>query len=152
MKVILLQDVKAQGKKGELIDVSDGYARNYLFPRKLAKEADAGALTDWKNKEESKRFKAETEKKEAKELADKLEKLTVVVPIDMGADGKGRAYGSVSGKDVAAELEKTHGIAIDKRKIEMDSVKACGNYTATVRVYPGVAAKLAVVVKAKEKQ
>lgn len=151
MKVILLQDVKTQGKKGELIDVSDGYARNYLFPRKLAKEADAGALADWKNKEDSKRFKAEQEMKEAKELAAHLEKLTVTVLIDMGTDGKGKAYGSVSGKDVAAELEKTHGVAIDKRKVEMDAVKTCGNYTAIVRIYPGVQAKLAVVVKAKEK-
>ena len=147
MKVILLADVKAQGKKGDLIEVSDGYARNYLFPRKLAKEADAGAMTDWKNKEESKKFKAEKEKQEAKDLAAKLEKLKVTVELDMGADGK--AYGSAGGKDVAAELEKTHGIVIDKRKIEMDAVKTCGDYTATVRVYPGVQAKLAVTVKAK---
>ena len=147
MKVILLQDVKAQGKKGDLIDVADGYARNYLFPRKLAKEADNGAMADLKNKEESKKFKQEKEKKDAAELAGRLEKLTVTVLVQMGADGK--AYGSVGGKDVAEELSRTHGISIDKRKIEMESVKACGSYTALVRVYPGIQAKLPVVVKAK---
>ena len=147
MKVILLADVKDQGKKGDLIDVSDGYARNFLIPRKLAKKADAGALTDIKNREESKRFKAEKEKAEALLLKEKLEKLTVVLHIEVGADGK--AYGSVGGKDVAEELKRTHGIEVEKKKIEMDQVKACGSYTATLRIYAGVAAKLPVKVEAK---
>ena len=147
MKVILLQDVKAQGKKGELITVTDGYARNFLFPRKLAKEADAAALADLKNKEESKRYKAEKEKEEATALAKKLNDLSVTLFMQVGADGK--AYGSVGGKDVSDALQKQHGITLDKRKIEMDAVKTCGDYTAIVRVYPGVQAKLAVTVKAK---
>lgn len=147
MKVVLLQDVKAQGKKGELVEVSDGYARNFLFPKKLAKEADAGVVADLKNKEASKKYKEDCEKAAAKELAEKIEKLKVTVGIQTGADG--RAYGSVSGKDVAEELEKTHGISIDKRKIEMETVKAAGDYTATVKVYPGIQAKLALSVVSK---
>ena len=147
MKVVLLEDVKAQGKKGELIEVSDGYARNYLFPRKLAKEADAAVLADLKNKEESKKFRAEKEKKEAVALAQKLEKTTVTLYVQAGVDGK--IYGSVGGKDVAAELERAHGVVIDKRKIEMNAVKTCGEAEALVRVYPGVQAKLKLIVKGK---
>ena len=147
MKVILLKDVKTQGKTGDLIEVSDGYARNFLIPKKLAKEADAGAVKDWENKQESKRFKAEQEKKQALELAKKLEALKVEVGLEVGADGK--AYGSVGGRDVSEALERQHGIIIDKKKIEMDAVKTCGDCTATVRVYAGVQAKLAVSVVAK---
>lgn len=148
MKVILLQDVKDQGKKGDLIDVSDGFARNYLIPRKLAKKADAASMTDIRNREESRRFKEEQAKKEALALKEKLETLTVVLHVQIGADGK--AYGSVSGKDVAEELAGRHGVEIDKKKIEMDAVKACGRYEAVVRVYPGVQAKLAVLVEPKK--
>ena len=88
MKVILLEDVKAQGKKGELVEVSDGYARNFLFPKKLAKEADAAALNDLKNKEAAKKYREECEKKEAKELAQKLESLQVKLEIQAGAEGR----------------------------------------------------------------
>ena len=147
MKVILLEDVKAQGKKGELVEVSDGYARNFLFPKKLAKEADAAALNDLKNKEAAKTYREECEKKEAKELAQKLESLQVKLEIQAGAEG--RVYGSVTAKDVAEALQKTYGIEIDKRKIEMDSIKACGNYQLTVKVYPGIQAKLALTVVSK---
>ena len=144
MKVILLEDVKAQGKKGELVEVSDGYARNFLFPKKLAKEADAAALNDLKNKEAAKKYREECEKKE---LAQKLESLQVKLEIQAGAEG--RVYGSVTAKDVAEALQKTYGIEIDKRKIEMDSIKACGNYQLTVKVYPGIQAKLALTVVSK---
>jgi len=147
MKVILLKDVKGQGKTGDLIEVSDGYARNFLIPRKLAKEAGAGAVKDWENKQESKKFKADQEKKQALELAKKLEETKVVVPLEMG---EGKAYGSVGGKDVSEALEKQFGISIDRKKIEMDPVKTCGEYTAIVRVYANVAAKLTVEVKPKQ--
>ena len=147
MKVILLEDVKAQGKKGELVEVSDGYARNFLFPKKLAKEADAAAMNDLKNKEAAKKYREEGEKKEAKELAQKLESLQVKLEIQAGAEG--RVYGSVTAKDVAEALQKTYGIEIDKRKIEMDAIKACGNYQLTVKVYPGIQAKLALTVVSK---
>ena len=148
MKVILLQDVKGQGKKGELVNVSDGYARNFLFPKKLAKEADAAAMTDLKNKEEAKKYKEECEKAAAKELAQKLSSLTVTVTAQAGADG--RLYGSVTSKDVAEALQKQFGITVDKRKIEMpDSIKGFGSYALTVKVYTGIQGKLTLVVKDK---
>ena len=147
MKVILLQDVKAQGKKGEIINVSDGYARNFLFPRKLAKEADAGALTDLKNKEAAKKYKEETAKKEAQALAEKLNELTVTVGLKSGAEGK--TYGSVTSKDIAEALQKQHGVVIDKKKIETAPVKACGKYPVTVRLLAGVQAKLTLNVVAE---
>ena len=147
MKVILLQDVKGQGKKGELVNVSDGYARNYLFPRKLAKEADAAALTDLKNKEEAKKFKAAREKKEAEELAARLNALAVTVKLKAGAEGK--LYGSVTGKDVAEALEAAHGVVIDKRKIEIEPIRTCGKYTVPVKLLAGVTAELTVFVETK---
>lgn len=148
MKVILLEDVKGQGKKGELVNVSDGYARNFLFPKKLAKEADAAAMTDLKNKEAAKKYKEECEKAAAKELAEKLSTLTVTVTAQAGADG--RLYGSVTSKDVAEALQKQFGITVDKRKIEMpESVKGFGSYSLTVKVYTGIQGKLTLVVKDK---
>ncbi len=147
MKVILLQDVKAQGKKGELVDVSDGYARNYLLPRKLAKEADAGAINDLKNREAAKKYREECERKEAAALAERLSGLVVTVTVQSGADGK--VYGSVTSKDVADQLKKDHGIEIDKRKIESENIKTCGEHQLTVRVYPGIQAKLNLQVVAR---
>ncbi len=147
MKVVLLQDVKAQGKKGEVIDVSDGYARNFLFPKKLAKEADAGVLSEIRTKEEARKFREENEKKEALQLAQKLEKLTVTVEVQCGADGK--FYGSVTNKDAAEALKAQYGIEIDKRKMETESVKACGEYKVTVKVYPGIVTKFTLKVQAK---
>ena len=148
MKVILLQDVKGQGKKGELVNVSDGYARNFLFPKKLAKEADAAAMTDLKNKEAAKKYKEECEKADAKALAQKLEQITVTVSVQGGADG--RLYGSVTSKDVAQALQEQHGITVDKRKIELpEAVKSYGGYQLTVKVYAGIQAKLKLTVQEK---
>ncbi len=148
MKVILLQDVKGQGKKGELVNVSDGYARNFLFPKKLAKEADAAAMTDLKNKEAAKKYKEECEKADAKALAEKLEQITITVSVQGGADG--RLYGSVTSKDVAQALQEQHGITVDKRKIELpEAVKSYGGYQLTVKVYAGIQAKLKLTVKEK---
>ena len=146
MKVILLQDVKAQGKKGDLINVSDGYARNFLFPKKLAIEADKGALADLKNKEEARLYKIEQEKKQAKELAEKLESLQVRIKASAGADG--RFYGAVTSKEVAEQLQKQFGVETDKRKISMDDIKAFGTYEAEIKLYSGIAAKFYVQVNA----
>ena len=99
MKVVLLQDVKGQGKKDQIVDVSDGYARNFLLPKKLAAIADAAVMNDIKNKEAAKAHKIEVEKKEARDLAEKLQSLTVKLKIQGGADG--RVYGSVTTKDIA---------------------------------------------------
>ena len=115
MKVILLADVKGQGKKNDVIEVSDGYAKNFLIARKLAKIADAQSLNDVKTKEEARLYRIETEKKEARALAEKLKTIVVKVPASSGADG--RLYGSVTSKDIAEQLQKQTGIVIDKRKI-----------------------------------
>ena len=144
MKVILLQDVKAQGKKGELINVSDGYARNFLFPKKLAIEADKAALADLKNKEEARLYKIEQEKKQAKEVAEKLDSLQVRIKASAGADG--RFYGAVTSKEVAEQLAKQHGITVDRRKIQMDAIKAFGSYTLEVRLYTDVTGKIHLLV------
>ena len=148
MKVILLQDVKAQGKKGELIDVSEGYARNFLFPKKLAVEADAKAMNELKNREASKQYKLETERAAAKDTADKLSKVTVKVTVTGGADG--RLYGSVTSKELAEQLKTQHGIEIDRRKIVMsDPIKAYGSYRFDVKLFPDVIGKLTVQVTDK---
>ena len=145
MKVILTQDVKSQGKKGQLINVSDGYARNFLFPKGLAKEANAAAITDLENKEKARLHKIELERQSAQELADKLQGLMIKVSLSGGADG--RIYGSVTAKDIAEALQKQHGIELDKRKIDMnDPIKAYGTYSFEVRLYNGVTGKLNVVV------
>lgn len=146
MKVILLKDVKAQGKKGDLVNVSDGYARNFLFPKGLATEATADALNDIKNKEASKQHRIDTEKQEARELAATLQGKTVVIAIASGSDS--RLYGSVTSKEIAEKLESDHGIKLDKRKIVLDKpIKAYGEYTLDVKLYTEITAKLNVVIK-----
>ena len=145
MKVVLLQDVKGKGKKDEIVNVSDGYARNYLFPRNLAVEADAKVLNDIRNKEAAKARRIELEKQAARETAEKLQSLLVKITIQSGADGK--LYGSVGTKDIAEALQAQHGIEIDKRKIVLDSaIKAYGTYTVDVKLYPEIAGKLNVLV------
>ncbi len=145
MKVILLQDVKAQGKKGELINVSEGYARNFLFPKKLAVEADAKAMNELKNREASKAFKLETDKAAARATAEKLAAVTVKVVVGSGAEG--RLYGSVTSKEIAEQLKTQHGIEIDRRKIVMpDPIKAYGTYKYDVKLFPEIAGKLTVTV------
>lgn len=145
MKVILLQDVKAQGKKGELINVSEGYARNFLFPKKLAVEADAKAINDMKNKEAARQYKFETDKAAAKETVAKLANLTVKIVMAHGNDG--RLYGSVTSKEIAEQLKLQHNIEIDKRKIAMtDNIKAYGNYQLDVKLFPDVIGKLNVSI------
>ncbi len=149
MKVILLQDIKGTGKKGELINVSDGYARNFLFPRKLAREADAQAMNELKNAEQSKQYKIDTETAQAKANAEKLKDQTIVI---IGKAGKGdRLFGSVTSKEVAAELKKKFGIDVDKRKVVLESdIKSFGTYGCEVKLYTGVSAKLKVMVKPEE--
>lgn len=145
MKVILLADVKGQGKKNQVIDVSDGYAKNFLIPRKLAKVADSQSLNDVRLKEEAKRFHIETERKEAQALAEQLKSVLVKIPATSGADG--RLYGSVTSKDVVEHLQADHKIVIDKRKLVMgDPIKAYGKYEIEVKLYPEVVGKIFVLV------
>jgi len=145
MKVILTQDVKAQGKKGQLINVSDGYARNFLIPKGLAVEADAGAMNDLKNKEASKLHKIELEKQAAKDTAQKLETVSVKITSKAGADG--RLYGSVTSLEIAEKLEKQHGIKVDKRKIQLgEPLRTFGVHSVTVKLYPEITGKINVVI------
>lgn len=144
MKVILTQDVKDLGKKGELVNASDGYARNFLFPRKLAAEANSQAMTELKNREDSKKHKIEVETQQAKASADKISGKTVKVTAKAGQGG--RLFGSVTAKEIAAVMKTQFGIDIDKRKITVDDIKAFGTYPATVKLYQGVTAEFSVTV------
>lgn len=149
MKVLLLQDVKGKGKKDTIVDVSDGYARNFLLPKGVAVEADAKIMNDYKNKQAAKKHHEEMEKHAAKETAEKLAGLVVKILATAGADG--RFYGSVTTKDIAEELEKQHGITVDKRKIVLDdAIKAFGSYSLDVKLYPEISGKLNVIVTQKD--
>ncbi len=146
MKVILTQDVKAQGKKGQLIDVSDGYARNFLIPKKLAVEATAANMSELKNAETKKRIQEEKELAAAKETAKKLDGINVKIKRTSGDDGK--LYGSVSAKDIAEALSEQFGVNIDKRKIVLaEPVKAYGNYTVNVKLHSAVSGKICFTVE-----
>ena len=148
MKVILLADVKGQGKKNEVIEVSDGYGKNFLIPRKLAKLADAQSVNDAKTKESARLYRLETEKKDAQELAEKLKKITVTIKASCGGDG--RLYGSVTAKDISERLAADYGITLDKRKlVGKDPIKAYGKYALEVRLYPEVTGTLNLLVTAE---
>ena len=145
MKVILLCDVKGQGKKDQIINVSDGYARNFLFPQKKAVPADAKATNELKSKEEAKQFKINEEKKAAQALAEKISKVTVDIKMEHGADG--RLYGSVTAKDIAVELQNAIGVEVDKRKILLkDPLRAYGNYSVEIKLLTDVVATFTVKV------
>ena len=147
MEIILLQDVKALGKKGEKVSVSEGYARNFILPKKLGMEANAKNLNDLKlQKAHEDKLAAEALAK-AKELAKELEDKMVVVKIKSGKDG--RVFGSVSSKEIAEALKAQHNIDIDKKKMVInDAIKALGNYEVVCKLHKDVTAKLKVVVEA----
>ena len=132
MKVILLKDVKGKGKKDQILDVPDGYARNFLFPQKLAIEANAKAQNDLKGKEDARRYKIEEERKAANAIAARLKELRLVIHADSTPDG--RLYGAVTSKDVTAELEKQTGVAIDRRKLDIETIKTHGTRSEERRV------------------
>ena len=146
MKVVLRQDVKTIGKKDELHEVSDGYARNYLLPRGLAVAADAAAVNEVKTKEAASQHHAAEELANAQALAKKLGGQTVVIKAKAGQGG--RLFGSVTTKDIAAALTQKVGEAVDKRKVVLDAdIKNFGSYEVEIKVYPQVAAKLTVKVE-----
>ena len=145
MKVVLLADVKGSGKKGELVNVSDGYARNFLFPKKLAKEANAQAMNELKNAEEAKVYKIKTETEAAKKAAGVLEGKTVRLTAKAGQGG--RLFGSVTAKEIAEALKEQFGVEIDKRKVVVDGdIKAFGTYSCEIKLYAGITAKMYVMV------
>lgn len=145
MKVILLQDVKSLGKKGELVEASDGYARNYLLPRKIAREANAQAMNEYKNAENSKNFKIATQKAQAEQQKKMLEGKKFVMTAKAGQGG--RLFGSITAKQVAEEIKKQYNIVVDKRKVVLEcDIKEFGTYKAEVKLYTGISAKIDVQV------
>ena len=145
MKVILLQDIKSLGKRGELVEASDGYARNYLLPRKLAKEANAQAMNEYKNAENSKQYKIATEKAQAEAAKKKLEGKVFKMTARAGRSGK--LFGSITSKQVAEEIKKQYNITVDKRKVVLEcDIKEFGTYKAEVKLYTGISANIDVQV------
>ena len=144
MKVVLLQDVKGLGKKGELVNASDGYARNFLFPRKIAMEANTQAMSELKNRESAQKHKTEMEIAAAKDTAAKLEGKTLKLTAKAGSNGK--LFGSVTTKDIAELIKKEFDIAIDKKKVVAEDIKTFGVYPVEVKLYNGISASLFVSV------
>lgn len=145
MKVILLQDVKALGKKGDLVTASDGYARNFLFPKNIAKPANAQAMNEYKNAESSKNYKIETQKAQANHNKGVLEGKVIEMTAKAGQGG--RLFGSVTAKEISNEIKKLYSISVDKRKVVLDSdIKAFGTYNAEVKLYTGISAKIKIQV------
>ena len=145
MKLILTQDVKGLGKKGELVNVSDGYARNFLFPRGLAKEANAQAMTELKNRDDAAKHRAEMELQHAKDAAAQIEGKTIKLTAKAGAGG--RLFGSITAKEVAEAAAKQLGVELDKKKVALESeIKGFGTFGATVKLHTQVQAKFYVAV------
>lgn len=145
MKVILLENVKGLGEKGDLVNAKVGYARNFLFPKEAAIEATPGNLKKWKEEMKEKEQREETEKKEATDLKEKIEGVTVELKSKAGEGG--RLFGSITSKDIGEALKKQHKVEVDKRKIELkDNIKTAGTTVVEVRVYPEVTADLKVNV------
>ncbi len=145
MKVLLLQDVKKLGKAGDIVDVSDGYAKNFIMPQKLGREATKEVINEWKLKKGSEANRREQEKQEAIALAAELSKVKVLITVK-GGEG-GRLFGSVTAKDIADTLEKQTGVKVDKKKIQMkDGIKTAGVYQVEIRLHPAATAKVQVQV------
>ena len=148
MKVILQQDVKKVGRKGDIVEVSEGYGRNFLLPKKLAVEATAANLETAKQKANSAARKKQQATDEARLLAAQLEKVSVKIAVRIGEGGK--LFGSVTGKDVADALAKEHGIDVDRRKISLKSeVTGAGEYEAVIKVHPEIQSTIRVLVVAE---
>lgn len=144
MKLILKQDVKGLGKKGEMVNASDGYARNYLLPRGLAAEVNAQALNELKNKEQAEKHRKDVELKAAQDAAKELDGKTVRISAKAGQNGK--LFGSVTSKEVAEVIKSDFGIETDKRKITIEDIKNYGTYEAEVKMMSGITAKIFVLV------
>ena len=144
MDVILKADVKGLGKKGEKVKASDGYARNFLFPKGLAVEANAQSLTELRNREQSNQHKIDMEVAAANESKAKLQ--GKIVKITAKAGNNGKLFGSVTSKEVAAEIAKQYSVKVDKRKITMDDIKNFGSYKIEVKLYTNIVAEMTVMV------
>ena len=148
MKVILLKDIKGTGKKDQIIEASDGFARNYLFPRKLAVEASSSNLNAIENAKSAQSHRKEVERQEAQELAKKMGDMVVEIAVRAGENG--RLYGKVTNQEVADALKAKYGMDIDKRKITVDAVKNVGETEAVIKLYPEISAKIKLNIVAKD--
>lgn len=147
MKVILLADIKGVGKKDQVINASDGYARNFLFPKKLAVEANNENMAKLKAKNESKAYKKEMDIKEAKAVKEKIEKITMKMVVKAGENGK--IFGGVTSKEIAENLKKEYSIEIDKKKVLLsETIKNIGIFTVDIKLYEGIIAQLKLNVVA----
>lgn len=148
MKVILLQDIKGVGKKDEIINASDGYARNFLFPKKLALEANAENMAKLKAKQDSNQYKKSVEKEEAQKIADKFKSITLKIAIKAGENQK--IFGSITSKEIAENLNKQYKIEVDKKKIDLkEPIKTLGVFNVNVKLYEGVIGTLKVQIVAQ---
>ena len=145
MKVILLQDVKGVGKKDTIVNAADGYARNFLFPQKLAVEATPGAMKGIEKMRKAEADREADRRAQATEAAGRLRGKVINMQVKCGAQG--RLYGSITSAEVAAELEKQHGVKIDKRDIKCENIRAVGDVEIEVRVYKDINAKMTVHVE-----
>lgn len=146
MKVILNQDVKGQGKKGDMIEVSDGYARNFLLPKNLAKEATKENINVMKGQKDSQEFRKKKELEEAEAIKSQVDEVTVKIKAKAGDNGK--LFGSVTSKEIAEELKMQHHIKLDKKKFVLpDGIKSLGTTVVDIKIHPGVVGKLKVSVE-----
>lgn len=146
MKVILSADIKGVGRKDEIINANDGYARNFLFPKNLAVEANNENLAKLKAKKDSQNFKKAEEKAEAEKTAKKLREITLILRVKAGENGK--VFGGVTAKEIAENLNKEYNIQIDKKKINLaETIKTLGRFSVEIKLYEGVTAKLAISVE-----
>lgn len=149
MKVILKQDIKGVGKKDQIVNAADGYARNFLFPRNLAVPADSGNMNNLKAKNESVAYRKGEDLKEAKEIAEKMKKITVKIEVKIGENG--RLFGAVTAKEIAEALKKDFNIVVDKKKVLLaESIKVAGVTNVDIKLNEGVMAKVAVKVEPKQ--
>lgn len=149
MKVVLLQDVKGKGKKGDILTVAEGYARNFLFPRNIAVEASAGKLKELSDQRAARERKKSKEEEEARLLASRLDGISVVVKSRVGEGGK--LFGAVNNKDISENLYRQHSIEVDKKRIILkDPIKTAGEFTVTVKLHPAVQVGVAVIVRQGE--
>lgn len=145
MKVILKENIKGVGKKDEIINASDGYARNFLFPKNLAVEANAENMSKLKAKQDANQFKKDVEKEEAKEIAKKLSEINLKINVKAGDNGK--IFGGVSSKEISENLEKVYNIKIDKKKIELkETIKTLGTKNVNIKLYEGVVGTLKIEI------
>lgn len=143
MKVILTQDIKGVGKKDEIINANDGYARNFLFPKKMAVEANKQNMSLLQGRKDSANFKKEQDKEKANELKYKISKIMLTIKVKSGENGK--IFGSITSKEISTELKKQHNIEIDKKKIMLkEAIKEQGTFTIEIKLYEGIIGKLKI--------